>query len=379
MTVAGGRHVLIAGASGVIGAAALEAFARMPGWRVTALSRRRPFVAEGTPFDHLSVDLRDGGACRSAVASLPPVTHAVYAAVSEAPGLVSGWRDAELIAENGRMFANLLTPLAQAGALAHVSLLQGTKAYGVHVRPVDMVPLREESPRDDHANFYWLHEDCARELGASHGFSHTVFRPQVLLGSAPGAVMNPVAGIGAYAALCHELGLAFALPGTSEALWEMVDAELMAEALVWAAGAPTAANRTFNLTNGDIFVLRHAWPEVAQALGVSDAGDAPDSFATFFARAEVQSAWTALARREGLALAQLDDVLGQSHHYLDLLLGGSIADKQTPALVSTIAIRQAGFAACRDSRNSLLHQLGRMVELRLLPPMGRLRDKGNTR
>ena len=372
--MADARHVLIAGASGVIGSAAVELFGRTPGWHVTAMSRRRPFVPQDTQFEHFSIDLRDAGACRSAIAPLPPVTHVIYAAVSEAPGLVSGWQDAKLIAENGRMFANLLTPLAKAGTLSHVSLLQGTKAYGVHLRPVDMVPLREDIPRDDHANFYWLHEDCARDLGARHGFDFTAFRPQVLLGTAPGAVMNPVAAIGAYAALCHELSLPLVLPGESEALSEMVDAELMAQAFLWAAEASEAANRTFNLTNGDIFVLRHAWPDVADALGLATTGDAPETFSTFFARPEVQSAWTVLARREGLALERLDDLLGESHHYIDLLLGAGIASKQTPALVSTIAIRQAGFNACRDSRDSLIRQLGRMVDLRLLPPMGRVRS-----
>lgn len=372
MTQDGQRHVLIAGASGVIGSAAVEHFARLPGWQLTALSRRKPCVAEGTRFDHVSADLRDAAACARTVASLAPVTHLVYAAVSEAPGLVSGWRDDTLIAENGRMFANLLTPLAEAGSLVQASLLQGTKAYGVHVRPVDMVPLREDRPRDDHANFYWLHEDCARELAARHGFAFTIFRPQVLLGSAPGAVMNPVAGIGAYAALCRELALPFALPGESEALWEMVDAGLFAEAMAWAATSPEAANETFNVTNGDVFVLRHAWPEIAAELGLDTQGVAPETFAAFFAGPETQAAWTGLARREGLTLERLDDILGQSHHYLDLLLGTTIADKQTPALLSTIKIRKAGFAACRDSRDSLLRQLGRMMELRLLPGMGRL-------
>jgi nucleoside-diphosphate-sugar epimerase len=316
------------------------------------------------------VDLRDAGDCSRAVASLAPVTHLIYAAVSEAPGLVSGWQDQALITENGKMFSNLLTPLAEASKLAHVSLLQGTKAYGVHVRPVDMAPLREDTPRDDHANFYWLHEDCARELGARHGFTFTIFRPQVLLGTAPGAVMNPVAGIGAYAALCRELGLPFALPGDSEALWEMVDAGLLAEAMAWAASAPQSANETFNFTNGDVFVLRQAWPQIADALGLKPQGAAPETFAAFFAQPEMQAAWTAIARREGLALESLDAVLGQSHAYLDLLLGSHIAAKHTPALLSTIKIRQAGFSACRDSRGSLILQLRRMMELRLLPWMG---------
>lgn len=84
------RHVVIAGASGVIGAAALAAFARSGGWRVTALSRRRPVVPADCAFDHVSADLTDGDACAALAAALPQVTHLVYAAVAEVPGLASG-------------------------------------------------------------------------------------------------------------------------------------------------------------------------------------------------------------------------------------------------------------------------------------------------
>jgi hypothetical protein len=41
-----------------------------------------------------------------------------------------------------------------------------------------------------------------------------------------------------------------------------------------------------------------------------------------------------------------------------------------PVLLSTIKIRQAGFAGCRDSRTGLIHWLYRMSELKLLPPFG---------
>ncbi len=364
------QHVLVAGASGVIGLAAVERFARLPGWGVTALSRREPCVTSGTDFRHVSADLRDREACALLVKALPPITHVVYAAVSEAPGLVSGWRDSNLIAENGRMLRNLLTPLAATGSLQHVSVMQGGKAYGAHVHPVT-VPLRESLPRDDHENFYWLHEDATRELAARHGFTFTIWRPQILLGKAPGAAMNPVAAIGAYAALCRELGLAFALPGESEALWEMVDADLLAEALSWAALSPEAAGETFNITNGDVFVLRHAWPALAASLGLEGKGTAPESFAALFASTQAQHAWREIAARENLRLNNLNDLLGQSHHYLDLLTGRRIAAKETPMLVSTIKLRKAAFTNCEDSLTSLVQQLGHMVDLKLLPETAR--------
>lgn len=323
-------------------------------------------MADDIAFDHVSADLTDRETCAALVAALPAVTHLVYAAVAEAPGLASGWQDAVLIEQNGQMLRNILGPLAMRGDLRHVSILQGGKAYGAHMHPVT-VPLRESSPRDEHPNFYWLHEDFTREQAARHGFSCTIWRPQILFGSAPGAAMNPVAAIGAYAAICRERGLPFALPGSALSLWETVDADLFAEALVWAATSEAAAGETFNFTNGDMFVLRHAWADLAGALGLEAAGEAPSGFAKFFAEPQSQSAWRAIAAREGLVLSDLDALLGQSHHYLDILTSVRIADKAMPMVVSTIKLRQAGIGQCIDSLVSLHRQLSAMTALRLLP------------
>jgi nucleoside-diphosphate-sugar epimerase len=251
-----------------------------------------------------------------------------------------------------------------------VSLLQGAKAYGAHRHAV-AVPLREDRPRDDHANFYWLHEDQLRLRAAQAGFGWTIWRPQVLLGGVVGAAMNPVTAIGAYAALCRELGRPFTYPGQGTGLMEMVDANLLAEAFAWATVEPLAANQTFNVTNGDVMVLSHAWPDLAASLGLATDGDPPESLAAFFAENASVAAWARLAERHRLAEPSLSALLGQSHHYMDLLLGARIAAKAVPVLLSTIKLRQAGFAACRDSAASLQHWLKRMSELKLLPPLFR--------
>ena len=362
------RSLLIAGASGVIGSAALEHFARKPGWQVVALSRRLPVVAADCEFAHVAVDLSDAAAIRFAVAALPGVTHLIYAAVAEKEGLAEGWRDPATIALNGQMFANLIDPLADTGHLRHVSLLQGAKAYGAHYHPVT-IPLREDGPRDPHPNFYWLQEDKLRQAGARCGFSFTIWRPQVLLGAAPGAAMNPVIPIGAYAAITRERGLPFAMPGSGNAIWELVDAGLLAEAMAWAADAGSAACQTLNITNGDVFVLRDAWPVLAARLGLPPEGPAPPSFVDFFAQPESVAAWSAIVSRHGLREPSLQSLLGQSHHYIDLLGGERIAGKARPVLLSTIKLRQSGFAGCRDSLSSLLAQLAAMTELKLLPPL----------
>src|SRR5215469_13701629 len=83
--------VLIAGASGVIGQSAAEHFANLPGWRAIGVSRRPPVPAPAANYQHLSLDLTDAAACRAAKDQFAPVTHVVYAALFEKPGLVAGW------------------------------------------------------------------------------------------------------------------------------------------------------------------------------------------------------------------------------------------------------------------------------------------------
>lgn len=361
-----GRHLLIAGASGVIGTGAVEHFARA-GWHVTAMSRRVPVLDTACRFDHLAVDLLDADAVEAAIAGSLPVTHLIYAAAKEAPGLISGWYDPALIAVNGSMFANLIDALAKTGALIHVSLLQGTKAYGAHHHLVE-VPAREDRPRDPHPNFYWLHEDRLRTKALQTGFDFTIFRPQIVLGGAPGAAMNPVVAIGAYAALCRALKRPFAYPGASAALMEMVDTALLAEAFDWAISTPTAAGQIFNITNGDVFVPAHVWPHLGETLGLVTGEPQPLKLADFFSEPEVRAAWAGLVQRYELRIAELPRLLGESHHYADLLFGVRLADRPVPVLLSTIKIRNSGFAACRDSLASVIYWLNRMVELKLLPP-----------
>src|ERR1700733_15084988 len=103
------KQVLIAGASGLVGYAAMRHFGADPDCDVIALSRRGPDNTPGARF--LPLDLTDAAACEQLTANLPGVTHLVYAALYERPGLVAGWREREQIETNDRMLRNLLDPL----------------------------------------------------------------------------------------------------------------------------------------------------------------------------------------------------------------------------------------------------------------------------
>jgi len=357
--------VLIAGATGLVGEAAVAQFAAS-GWDVIAVSRRPPEPVAAGSFRHLAVDLTDAEACRAAFATLSGVTHVVYAALYEKPGLIAGWREADQMDTNLSMLRNLMEPLADAAqGLSHVTLLQGTKAYGAHVKPKIPIPARERAPRDDHANFYWLQEDYLRGKAQAHGFAWTIFRPQIIVGAAWGAAMNPLLALGAYAAIRREQGRPFSYPGGAPHVMEMVDPRLLGEAFEWAAQASAAANETFNITNGDVYAWPEVWPALAAAFGMEQGPDEPMRLAEFLpAHAE---AWDRIVAREGLRPIPLMTFLGESHHYADALLRPGVEAIALPILVSTVKLRQAGFSRCYDTEDTLRHWLSVMVERRLLP------------
>src|SRR4051812_20827924 len=103
------KVVLVVGASGLVGYAAMKHFSGEPDCEVIAVSRRRPDETFGARF--IAADLTDAHACAEVFVGLERVTHVVYAALYERPGLIAGWSDAEQIAVNDRMLRNLMEPL----------------------------------------------------------------------------------------------------------------------------------------------------------------------------------------------------------------------------------------------------------------------------
>lgn len=356
--------VLIAGASGLVGAAAVDKFLD-DSWDVIAVSRRRPEVFSDKPFQHLSANLQDGAVCRDAVSGLSQVTHVVYAAVYEKPGLIAGWTEQDQMDTNLAMLRNLVEPLSEVADLEHLTLLQGTKAYGIHLHPMP-VPARERFARDEHANFYWLQEDYIKEKSAAKGFDYTIFRPQLIVGPNTGVVMNLPPVIGVYAAICKEEGRPFGFPGGVPYVWEAVDTRLVAGAIRWAADAPGAAGQHFNLTNGEVFAWRDLWPAFAEELGVDVGPDDPVSLSTYLpSKADV---WDEIVVKHELRQDSITDILGESHYYADFCMAYGAEEPPPPAFVSTVKIKQAGFTETWDTEESFRHWLRVLIERRVLPP-----------
>jgi nucleoside-diphosphate-sugar epimerase len=358
--------VLVAGATGLVGEAAVAQFAGAR-WNVIAVSRRTPDPSPAG-VHHLALDLTDREACASAAGALSQVTHLVYAALYEKPGLVAGWRDPEQMQTNLAMLRNLLDPLtAAAGGLRHVTLLQGAKAYGGHVGLPPPIPARERAPRVEHPNFYWLQEDELRARAPAKGFDWTIFRPQIVVGAAWGAAMNPLLPLAIYAAIRQELGLPFSYTGGARQVQQLCDPRLLGQAFEWAATTPAAANQTFNITNGEEFAWADVWPALADAFGVAPGPPEPTHLAEFLpAHADI---WDRIVARDSLRPIGLMALLGESHHYADALLRpGLEVASGPPTLLSTIKLRQAGFGACYDSEETLRHWARELAARGLTPP-----------
>jgi nucleoside-diphosphate-sugar epimerase len=357
----GRKTVLVAGGTGLVGYAALKHFAQVPDTEVIAISRRVP---PGLAVRHLAVDLTDAAACHEAAEALRDVTHLVYAALFEMPGLVEGWRNDQQIATNDRMLRNLFGPLAKAApGLHHVTLLQGTKAYGVHVRPL-AVPAREgRSELREQPNFYWEQEDYLRAAQAGRDWTFTILRPVLVVGEAIGGAMNLIPALGAHAAVMRERGPILPYPGGAERVSQAVDADLLARAIAWAGETPAAANETFNVTNGDVFTWPNIWPAIADAVGMRPGADEP-----FLLQSLGRADWDRARQRFGLESPALDAFVGLSLEYADYQMRYGHTEPGPPALVSTVKIAQAGFHEVMDTEVMFRKWFKLFQTKRLLPP-----------
>ena len=167
------KNILIVGASGLVGTASALEFCSA-GYNVLAVSRRTPELLSKDGITHVAVDLQDSSACEEFVKiNCGDISHLVYTAVYEMPGLIDGWTDKKQIEVNGLMLKNILSPMLKESNLEHVTLLQGTKAYGLTVGPI-RAPARESQSRVDHPNFYWVQEDFLKEKLENRSIKYTI-------------------------------------------------------------------------------------------------------------------------------------------------------------------------------------------------------------
>jgi len=348
------RVALVIGPTGATGGPIAAALARHSGWRVYGMSRTAP--TGEVPFTHIAADLTDAASCRQALAAIEPVTHGFFAA--RAPFREGGVED---VAGNVTMLAATLDAVeAYSDALEHVHLLEGIKWYGMHLGPYP-TPSREDDPRHLPPNFYYDQQDLLSAWAAQGGWSWSASRPSYICDFAPDRSRNLITVLGAYAAICRELGVPLDFPGSAagySVLSELSDATCLAEAIVFISTHEAGKNAAFNVTNGDSFRWSQVWPLLARWFGISCGVPRRIKLATWMA--DKGPVWDRIVARHGLRPRSLESLA--SWEFADFVF-----EKEWDLLTDTGRLRRAGFNACVDSIVMLHDQLGKYREAKLLP------------
>jgi nucleoside-diphosphate-sugar epimerase len=264
------------------------------------------------------------------------------------------------------MLRNLMAALEPvASSLEHVALLQGTKAYGVHVRPLT-VPAREgRSEMYEQPNFYWAQESYLRELQHGKAWHWSILRPVLIVGLAMGGAMDLIPPLGVYAAMLREAGRPLDYPGGAARVSQAVDVDLLARAIAWCGEAGAARNQAFNVTNGDVFTWENVWPAIAEALGMKPGNAVPLSLASEYPK--WIAPWEALRHKHELVSPDLEAFVGLSFQYADYSMRCGQTEPGPPSIVSTVKINRAGFTEMMDTEDMFRKWFRQARASRLLP------------
>lgn len=357
------NRILIAGATGIAGAAAIRHFGASADWEVLALSRRLPMA--GPNVRHMSIDLLNAEQCKDALHDVAGITHLAYMALHEQDDLLAGWRAQAQMDANLEMLRNLLDGLQPSlSTLRHISILQGSKAYGSHLHPVP-VPAKERWPRGNHEIFYWQQEDLLRERERREGWSFSVLRPMMILGDAIGSPMSIIAALGVYASVMRRLGEPLRFPGGGRYVISCTDSRLIAQAIEFVGTAPHAAGETYNVVNGDVLVWHDFWPSLGRHFDMPIAEPKPMRLAEEMPK--LASVWDEIVSEHGLVPRKMGDLVGGAWQFADYNFAFGKEHPPDRIVMSPIKIRQAGFASCFDTEDSIIYWLTRMQEARILP------------
>jgi nucleoside-diphosphate-sugar epimerase len=289
------RTALIAGATGAIGGALASHLATLPDWRVLGVCRKPP-LGPIKGIEYIHTDLMNAAACRR---PLPGTRISRTSSSADARRMMIG--AAKASRTTSPFWATSSTPQQQLRRhLAHVNLVQGGKYYGVHVGPFPN-PAREDDARTVTPNFYYDQEDLLRSRSKDQQWGWSAARPNTLLHFSPGNPRNLVSTLGAYAALCREIGIPLDFPaseGSYTSLVQVTTTTLLSRGMAWMATHEPARNNAFNLTNGDVFRWSRLWPQLADAFGIRCGTQRPVVLAEVMP--EWEAAWHRVVKRYGL-------------------------------------------------------------------------------
>ena len=345
---------LIPGVTGTVGRALARYLAAHPDWEVIGLARRPPLTHLKHPV--ICIDLADAGACRAQHAAFAGVTHVLYCARAIHTASIK-----EPIGENVAMLRNLLNAVEPAApGLSHVHIVQGSKVYGSDLGPYK-TPAKESDRRVTEDNWYYAQEDLVVERSRGKRWNWSASRPHGVCDREPGNARNMALMIGVYAAISKELGQLLCFPGTAgsfNALYQSVDAALLAKAIAWIATTPVCINEAFNVTNGDFIRWANLWQDFATFFGM-DAGPVK-TVRLVQAMEDKASIWDAIVRKHGLKPTPYEQAAVWSYADFNWL-------RDHDKMSDTLKLRQTGFGDCMDTGRMFLDNLRHLRQERWIP------------
>nr|WP_321270469.1 SDR family oxidoreductase [Alcaligenes faecalis] len=347
------KTVVVAGAVGIIGRGVLAHY-EDKNVNLIALSRRAPDFP--TRAIHLPVDLLDRESCERFISQIPGATHLIFAAYQERPS------PTELVEINLLMLQNLVEVMEKyALDLRHITLMQGGKAYGVHLGAMPLSPAKESDPRHMPPNFYYDQEDYLRDRSIGKAWSWTALRPEGVAGVAIGNPMNLLMVIAIYGTIAKALRVPMSFPGpvaAYDALYQVTDTRILARAVDWAGETAECRGEVYNITNGDYFRWSRIWPRLAEFFDVAAGQPLPLSLQQIMK--DKAGLWDSLVQKHGLRPYPFEEIVRWS--FGDLIFKATFDN-----ITSTIKARLHGFHDCIDSEIMFLEMLADMRRQRYIP------------
>ena len=361
--ISGGQQktALVVGATGITGLNLIEEMQRTDWPRIIGLARKPDVLAAYPGVEAVAADLLDADGLREKVRGLG-VTHVFFGSWLRQD---SEEKNCEV---NGRMLANLLDALAdQKSHVEHVALVTGGKNYFGSFEdsgkyPV-VTPYREEQARKPGLNFYYTQEDILFERAAAHGFTWAVHRPQTIIGYAVGNAMNMAVTLAVYATICKETGRPFVFPGSQtiyRGICDATDARMLAKQMLWAAGEKAAANKAFNVNNGDVFRWDWMWQQIADYFGLEPAEYRGEIDALADQMREAAGVWREIAAKHGLVESDVDRLASWWHTDSDL-------SRPFETITDMSRSRKLGFADYAKSSDCFVAVFDRLRAERIIP------------
>ena len=173
------------------------------------------------------------------------VTHLVYAALYERPGLVAGWQEEEQIRTNDLMLRNLLGPIERARRPCATSpCCRAPRPMACMSGRSPCPPARTARRCTSSRTSTGTRSAICASAQEGKAWSWSILRPVLIVGCSVGSAMNVIPALGVYAAMMRRAGKTrLDYPGGVGRVAQAVDADLLARAIAWSGEAANGQER----------------------------------------------------------------------------------------------------------------------------------------